>query len=494
MLRSGLGITDMNENSAKGAIPQGVDEALRVAENWPVFPINPSTGKPYGNPAIAGALGIPEPPQGEGGFKLARSDEASVRAMWTDRPHAHIGIPTGKVSGLHVLDIDRKNGKDGFAVMEARGWEPPATYWMNSPSGGRHYYYIIPRDGDGHWRSDSNLGEGVDRKGDGGFIRWYGFQFGGEALPMVPPPEWMLAGALGGTGNRKPLGDPDLAAPSYEMVGKALNAIDPNDLSFYEWIAVLAAAKQAAWTHMPADAIDAWLQIWCQQYHANDPRDSAYQIAAIRETSVGWRHLLRRAPELKAEAAFGTPGGGDDDPRATFGEMLTPAECAEWFKGCVFVADRGKILSPKATLLNATQFNGSYGGKKFIIDQTGKLTDEPWKAATRSTQWTVPKADYLRFLPDRPTGEIVTDELGRSAVNTYVPAHVKREKGDPQPFLDHVARVIPDEGDRRILFDWMAHVVQHPGFKIPWAPLIQSVEGAGKNALKYTLSAAIGDQ
>lgn len=241
---------------------------------------------------------------------------------------------------------------------------------------------------------------------------------------------------------------------------------------------------------MPADAIDAWLQIWCQQYDANDPRDSAYQIAAIRETSVGWRHLLRRAPELKAEAAFGTPGGGDDERE--FGEFLTADEQRVYFKGCVFVTERGKILTPLATLLNSTQFNGSYGGKKFIIDQTGKATDEPWKAATRSTLWRIPTVDKMRFLPSLPTGEIVRDELGRTAANTYLPARIDMTEGDVTLFLAHMARVIPDEGDRRILFDWMAHVVKYPGHKIPWAPLIQSVEGVGKNVLKHVLSHAVG--
>lgn len=298
----------MNVNSANGAIPQGVDEALRVAGHGrPVFPLNPSTGKPYGNAEIAAALGIPEPPQGGGGFKLARSDEASVRAMWAARPDSHIGIPTGKASGLYVLDIDRKNGKDGFAALDAKGWEPPATYWVNTPSGGRHHYFTIPRDGDGHWRSDNQLGEGVDRKGDGGFVRWYGHGFGGEALQMVPPPDWMLAGALGGAGNRKPLGDPDLAAPSADLWARPFSLIDPNDLSFAEWIAVLAALRQAGSTLLPIASIDAALMMWCARYHADDPRESRHQIDSIRETSVGWPHLLRRVPELRAEITFGTP-------------------------------------------------------------------------------------------------------------------------------------------------------------------------------------------
>jgi hypothetical protein len=309
--------------------PSGEDEAVRVARcGLPVFPLNPATGKPYLNAHMAAALAIPEPPQGQGGFKFARSDEPSVRAMWAGRPDAQIGIPTGKASGLYVLDIDRKNDKDGFAILAANDWEPDATYWMNTPSGGRHYYYSIPRDGVGHWRTDSDvLGKGIDRKGDGGFVRWYGHAWGGEALPLVPPPEWMLSATLGAAGDRRPLGDPDLAAPSLDLLDKAMSYVDPDDLSFGEWIALLAAFRQAGSTLLPMEQLDARILAWCAQYHADDPAESRSQIASLRATSLGWPQLLRRIPALSGGVAFGVPatiaeGGAvaeHDDFWATFG-------------------------------------------------------------------------------------------------------------------------------------------------------------------------------
>jgi putative DNA primase/helicase len=89
------------------AIPAGVDEALRLAGiGWAVFPLHPATGTPYANADIAAALAIPEPPKGKGGLHLATMDEAAIRALWRDRPGAHIGIATGAPSGLYVLDVD----------------------------------------------------------------------------------------------------------------------------------------------------------------------------------------------------------------------------------------------------------------------------------------------------------------------------------------------------------------------------------------------------
>ncbi|WP_199183873.1 primase-helicase family protein, partial [Novosphingobium sp. HII-3] len=119
-------------------------------------------------------------------------------------------------------------------------------------------------------------------------------------------------------------------------------------------------------------------------------------------------------------------------------------------------------------------------------------TDDAWKAATCSTLWTIPKVEGTRFLPHLAPGTIITDELGRTQVNTYQPVTVHRIPGDPSPFLNHLAIMIPDAGDRRLLLDWMAHNIKYPGYKVPWAPVIQSAEGIGKNTLKTVLMHCIG--
>src|SRR3546814_17511386 len=61
------------------------------------------------------------------------------------------------------------------------------------------------------------------------------------------------------------------------------------------------------------------------------------------------------------------------------------------------------------------------------------------------------------------------------------------------PFLRHVAALIPNPNDQRILIEYMAHNAQYTGYKIPWAPLNQSTEGAGKNIIKYAMTHVIGD-
>src|SRR5690606_27624452 len=98
------------------------------------------------------------------------------------------------------------------------------------------------------------------------------------------------------------------------------------------------------------------------------------------------------------------------------------------------------------------------------------------------------------FLPHEEHGTVVQDNLGRSGVNTYKPAIVRRIEGDVSPFLRHIEALLPVESDRKILLDFLAHNIRFPGYKIPWAPVIQSVEGAGKGVLKALVTHAFGVQ
>src|SRR5690606_29969104 len=72
-----------------------------------------------------------------------------------------------------------------------------------------------------------------------------------------------------------------------------------------------------------------------------------------------------------------------------------------------------------------------------------------------------------------------------------LPQHVS--DADIQPWLDHVAFVIPDEGERKIVFNWLAWVIQHQGEKPNWALVIGSTaEGIGKDLMMQPVRVALG--
>lgn len=320
-----------------------------------------------------------------------------------------------------------------------------------------------------------------------------------------------------GNGGRHELGDPDLAAPSLAWVQRALDLIDPNNLDRAEWIAITSAIKQAGWSLTDADTLFAMWSAWCERYtsgEGNDTAENLKQWNSIRNTELGWRSLLNRVPSLKGLVHLGersqqsqvSPHAPGEEPSQTTppmpvpeppsmdcsGPFLTHLEQQEWFKGCVFVVNRGEILTPNGRFLKQLQFNGAYGGKRFIVDQTGKDTKSAWEAATTSTLWTIPKVDHVRFLPHRPVGEVTKDDLGREGVNVYRPANVTHFPGDISPFLRHLNALVPNSNDQQILLNYLAHNVKYPGHKIPWAILVQSAEGAGKGVLKKLMRHAMG--
>lgn len=87
----------------------------------------------FGLPVFPLQAGGKVPCKGSHAYKDATTDAEQIEAWWTQSPDANIAIPTGKVSGLYVVD-----GLDG--VTEIEGF-PPRT--VNTPLGG-HWYF--------HWR------------------------------------------------------------------------------------------------------------------------------------------------------------------------------------------------------------------------------------------------------------------------------------------------------------------------------------------------------
>ncbi len=74
----------------------------------------------------------------------------------------------------------------------------------------------------------------------------------------------------------------------------------------------------------------------------------------------------------------------------------------------------------------------------------------------------------LNALSYRPgMGELPDD----GTLNLWRPSDVLPEPGDVSWFLDHMTHLVPDDRERGILLDFLAHLVQNPGEKVNFAPL-----------------------
>ena len=127
------------------------------------------------------------PPQG--GVHWASTDPAQIRGWWSNDPAASIGVATGQVSALAVIDLDVKSGHDGKVSLGEwlRSWGgqlPWPAPAVSTPSGGMHIWLRcalpVPE--------RPSILPGVDVKGDGGLV--------------IAPPSARLVMPLGLDGER----------------------------------------------------------------------------------------------------------------------------------------------------------------------------------------------------------------------------------------------------------------------------------------------------
>jgi hypothetical protein len=101
-------------------------------------------------------------------LQTQRASENDIAEWFRRWPDANIGIVTGEISNLIVLDVDPKHGGDVALEHLERRYRPlPLTVEATTGGGGRHFYFTHPGL---LTRNRAGLAQGVDLRGDGGYI------------------------------------------------------------------------------------------------------------------------------------------------------------------------------------------------------------------------------------------------------------------------------------------------------------------------------------
>lgn len=181
--------------------------------------------------------------------------------------------------------------------------------------------------------------------------------------------------------------------------------------------------------------------------------------------------------------------------RAAGREYLGVDDQVHYFQRCVYISDLHKIWTPgNGALLDKARFDVRYGGYVFALDaENRKTTTSPFEALTSSRLFECPQVDRPAFRPEYGAGEIIV-EAGQTLVNTYFPVNTPRKAGDVGPFMRHMAKLFPVERDLQIILTYMASLVQNPGVKFQWWPVIQGCEGNGKTLLLRVLTHCVGER
>ena len=210
------------------------------------------------------------------------------------------------------------------------------------------------------------------------------------------------------------------------------------------------------------------------------------------------REVLQDKPPAPPTAPVPPPDAPPAPPSAAAmtaregSTFLDPTQAAVLFHGCVYIADQHRVLVPGGKLYKPEQFKAVFGGYMFAMDaRNEKHSRNAFEAFTESSVLRPPVADGTAFQPSLPYGTIIESE-GRTRANQFWPAQVRRVRGDPSRFLRHLEILFPNGLDRRTFLYWMTNVVQHPGHKSQWMPLLVGVEGNGKSLFSRCLAFAVG--
>jgi putative DNA primase/helicase len=100
----------------------------------------------------------------------ATTDPHAIERWWKRWPSANVGVPTGKKSGVVVLDVDVDDGGlDSLAKLERAGLPVPKTARVHTGGGGIHVFFRYPRETVIR-NSAGMLGPGLDVRGEGGYV------------------------------------------------------------------------------------------------------------------------------------------------------------------------------------------------------------------------------------------------------------------------------------------------------------------------------------
>ena len=182
------------------------------------------------------------------------------------------------------------------------------------------------------------------------------------------------------------------------------------------------------------------------------------------------------------------------------------ARTPDWAKGMCYVSRLNEFLRPSIyEQLSPEALDSVYGnqllptedelkeGGDSSICARGKPTIRPRDFLLNIVN--IPRAYDVIYDPRQFNDTFIVQE-GKTFVNTYTRTHPEpdllRMDEAGELFLRHLHNLIAEDDYARILLDFLAYLVQHPGAKVRWAVLLQGAQGCGKTFLAEAMKAVLG--
>lgn len=409
----------------------------------------------------------------------------------------NIGIACGRPDGTFAIDIDthKENGLETWrALCEANDYEVDAPTAV-TPSGGRHYLF--------KWQpncrsSTGKIGPGIDTRGGDETVcrshivvwpstindREYKWIGGGES-PPVPPfvlesmGQWRDSPPAVGRGNEE-VTDADVIPPvPLAKVRDMLDAIDPDSLSYEEWLSIGMAIHSQ---YPGSDGLAVW-----------DEWSKPGKRYKEKECTIRWN-------------------GFDVRRGTTMGTLIYTARMAGWQ-----ASETDKAIDPIGAMV--ARFNKSYAVVVTGSDYRILQEQHDWRQF-HAQGLMIPRYKYLKKeafiainahdmtevwtpkgMKPKPSANIWLAHPGRRQYmgaimapggeapmgyfNLWAGWSVDPEPGNVDIWLDHMKHVVcrGNEEYFNFVIDWMADAVQNPAKPKGVAIILQGIEGAGKGII-----------
>lgn len=481
--------------SPSAAFEHALDYAKR---GWHVFPAPPGEKKSYKSAEYSG-----------GRQWGATTDELEVRRDFRRWPSANVGIVTGPKSDFFVIECDTPEGHDvdGIASLEAlitAHGVLPETLMAASPSGSIHRYFNYPANATIK-NSASEIGAGVDVRGDGGMViappsvkhgkgtyKWL------NDNPIADAPDWLIALCEEKPKQQQsPRTDGGNYPPDELAEIVAALAVIPSDKETVWYEIGCALAKELGddglsvfmkWS-AKSNKFDA---MQCEQKWEHCRTNNGYNVGTVfhyaNDASPGWRSTFNKtAQNIQA----------DNEETSSIrerGVALTDFHA--------YMPQHNYIYEPTGEPWPASSVNARLGpvpilgpdGNPTLDDgkKPKKLPASTWLDQNRPVEQMTWAPGFPVLIRNRLISEGGwIDRDGVACFNLYRPPTIKPGNAEKAThWLNHVHSVYPDSGDH--IVKWLAHRVQHPQDKINHALVLGGAQGIGKDTLLEPVKQAIG--
>jgi len=398
-----------------------MQSALTLAEEYgiPVFPCRPDK-RPYTTH----------------GFRDAGGSIEQIAEWWTRWPDALVGVPTGRASGLLVIDID----PDGAEWYRAHSDRLAAGRVHRTRRAGWHLMYRMPAE---EIRcSASRLARGVDVRAEGGYVIWWaahGYEAVGDIEDITSPPAWLLELL------REPARETHTEEPGDGMIG-------PGGRNEYLSREAYRMRRQGMTVEQITAALDALNRTRCAPPLDDDE---------VRRIASG---KARIAPEPPAAITV------DDFAAYMPAHQYIFIPSRELWPGASVNARVPPVIGADGKSVPAAEW----------LDKHRPVDQMIWAPGE-------PLIIKDRLLDNGGWGH----RDGVASFNLYrPPAPVAGDPEKVDPWLDHVCTVFPDDATH--IIKWLAHRVQRPAEKINHALVLGGNQGIGKDTLLEPLKYAVG--